>query len=253
MKNLNELKQQFFINNFPLWKLYRGTRKTASEQISSNLKEFRMEESWAKLETVLNLNKSSIFNFTIYQTDNEKNTTGGYTLFLDIKETPAPSPASPPSLGAIQNTQLLQITQDFNNTIQELKEQIKEQQHKTEKQEIINEFNLKIQELENSTNTKKEGLEMLKLFALNFIKPGIGLAGIETAQTATVAEMEAETENIKNLDFNIDFNSVLESVAIIKTHIKDVEVLLFKLSETLENSTETERQNLINVLKMYLT
>lgn len=250
MKNLFELKEQFFINNFPLWKLYRGTRKTNAELISSNTEEFRMIESWDKLEKVINLNKSTIYNFVIYQTDNVKNTTGGYTLYLDIKEAPAPPPAVPTIGAAIDNTQVYQITQEFNKTIQDLKEQIKEQQYKQEKQELINEFNLKFQELETATDTKKQGIEMLKLFALNLMKPkaaaAIGAATMENP------EEQEEPEHETPINYNIDFNSIFESVAIIKNYIPDVEIFLFRLSEMLENASDTERQNLINILKMYL-
>lgn len=256
MNNLEQLKEQFFINAAPLWKLYRGTRKAAGDMISSNLSEFRMSESWDKLEKVINLNKGSIFNFTVYQTDKEKNTTGGYTLFLDIKEGEQQpqyiAAAQPP---ALSESKLFEITQSFNNTIQELKQEIKEQQHEREKQELKNEFNLKIQELENTQTGKRESLEMFKLFALNLLKPkqaaAIGAAEMESPGQHQEQEQEGN-QHEEGEYLEIDFNSVIESTTIIKNHIPNAEELLNKLAETLENASQQERENLINILKMYL-
>lgn len=260
MNNINQLKEQFFINAAPLWKLYRGTRKAAGDMISSNWDENRMAESWEKLEKVINLNSSNIHTFTIYTTDNKKNTTGGYTLYLDIKEAPAaPMATAGPYVGAApDNSKLFEITQQFNTTIQELKEQIKEERHAREKQDLINEYSLKIQELETSTDAKRQGVEMLKLFALNLMKPkaaaAIGAMEMETpASPGQHQEQEQESQEHESGEFiDIDFNSVIESTTIIKTYIQNAEELLQKLAETLEKASEQERANLINILKMYL-
>lgn len=252
MQNLEQLKELFFMQASPLWELFGGTKKNPARLLSKNNDEVRLELSFANLEKAIKLNRSNNDNFVIALKDKPTQSSGVLYVNLDFEK-----PQETVKQG-IDESRILGLQQDFSNTVLELKEELQRQKHQREIDKLVNEYELKLQQLKEASSKKDQMTKIGQTLITHLLAPkaAIGHAtggNIQRTQRSPESSPESEQEGEIINYSGVDFNSVIESVAILKKYIPEAEAMLHNLSVMIDEAeSEQSREQLINLLKMYI-
>lgn len=245
MQNFEQLEEFFYMQKKSFWDLYAGTQKKSDRLLAKNMTEERLEVSFSTLRRAIELNRSNNDHFVIVLKDKVNQSAGSTYVNLDFEK---PKEVQQAIVHNTDHSKILGLQESFNNTIIELKTELQEQKHQREIDKIVNDYELKLQEMKEQSgkNANMTQIGQTLITALLAPKPAVGHARIVDNKEETQGEIE-------ELDYSvIDFNSVYTSIAILKKYIPDAEIMLHNLSVLIDEAeSEMSRNQIITLLKTY--